>query len=241
MIHSGNCTFPSPVSTNWVENIYSVRPTKINFSFLKQVKSKQGNVQFSRNLPPYSFPSFLFLSNQTMYTCGPLFSSTLTIYGWTRVTPFYFSYTDLLIPLQYYPILSTLVTTFITRRLKNNKYANSNNSKSWKWNSISTFKIYKDIFQERLEEGTKGSMCSRWLWNASNFRWPELDLSLSWSVFRWPAALDLSYWNVQETLSQWNFWLVDDVLWVPVTCIESLALFTMLCCFYLCCGCTLWF
>ncbi|CAL5184255.1 unnamed protein product [Lathyrus oleraceus] len=85
-------------------------------------------------------------------------------------------------------------------------------------------------------------MSSRWLRDISIFRWPELDLSLPWSLFRWPV-LDLSYWsggrNFQETLLRWNFWLVDDVLWALVTCIESLALLTMLCYFFLCCGCTL--
>ncbi|KAJ1414325.1 hypothetical protein SESBI_18863 [Sesbania bispinosa] len=87
-------------------------------------------------------------------------------------------------------------------------------------------------------------MCSRWWWvDTWNFRWPELDLSLPWSMFRLPA-LDLSYWrssgwNLPVSLSQWNLSLVDDVLWTLVTCLESLVLVAMLCYFFLCCGCTL--
>lgn len=33
--------------------------------------------------------------------------------------------------------------------------------------------------------------------------------------------------------------LVDAALWGVVTAVESVALVSMLCCFYLCCGCTL--
>ncbi|KAK7329591.1 hypothetical protein VNO77_23761 [Canavalia gladiata] len=87
-------------------------------------------------------------------------------------------------------------------------------------------------------------MCSRirW-WYMSNFRWPELDLSLPWSMFRWPA-LDLSYlnpgWSLESLYQiQWNFSLVDDVLWAFITGLESIALVTMLCYFFICCGCTL--
>ncbi|PON64912.1 Transmembrane protein [Parasponia andersonii] len=84
-------------------------------------------------------------------------------------------------------------------------------------------------------------MCPMRWWYTSSFRWPEFDLSLPSSVFRWPD-FDLSYlttgWSLQS-FRWFDFSLVDDVLWTFVSVVESLALLSMLCFFFVFCGCTL--
>ncbi|KAJ9699850.1 hypothetical protein PVL29_005627 [Vitis rotundifolia] len=82
-------------------------------------------------------------------------------------------------------------------------------------------------------------MCGRW--SASTFRWPEFDFSISFSIFRWPE-FDFSYftagWSTQS-FSWLDFSILDSVLWTFVYVLESLALVTMLCFFFVFCGCTL--
>ncbi|XP_022749064.1 uncharacterized protein LOC111298601 [Durio zibethinus] len=79
------------------------------------------------------------------------------------------------------------------------------------------------------------------MWSPLVFRWPVIEFSLPTSVFRWPD-FNLSYltsgWSLQS-FSWLVFSIVDDVLWAFVTVLESLALVTMLCFFFLFCGCTL--
>ncbi|CAL0309234.1 unnamed protein product [Lupinus luteus] len=67
-----------------------------------------------------------------------------------------------------------------------------------------------------------------------NLRWPELNLSPWRWILRLPA-LDMSYWNLQWL----SLSLVDDLLWACLTFLESFLLLSMLCYFFLCCGCTL--
>ncbi|KDP23373.1 hypothetical protein JCGZ_23207 [Jatropha curcas] len=93
-------------------------------------------------------------------------------------------------------------------------------------------------------------------WSTSGFRWLGLDLaysSLRSSIFRWPAQLmSSSYlsprwtpigvlnWDPQRFL-RWpelNFSIIDDVMWSLITAFESVALVSMLCFFFLFCGCT---
>ncbi|KAK4796035.1 hypothetical protein SAY86_028361 [Trapa natans] len=97
---------------------------------------------------------------------------------------------------------------------------------------------------------------------ASAFRFPELfELSLPWSVFGWLGlGSSLSSW-LSHVTAWWNApgsrgsadtreglggsaarvfeFVVDDVLWILVTVLESLALVVMLCFFFVFCGCTL--
>lgn len=86
--------------------------------------------------------------------------------------------------------------------------------------------------------GSRSSSSRGW-WYTSGLRWPELDLCLSWSIFRWPA-FDLPGWNL-DSLRWLSFSLVDDVLWALVSVLESVALLAMLCYFFTFYGCTLWF
>ncbi|WCJ43070.1 hypothetical protein M5689_023833 [Euphorbia peplus] len=70
-------------------------------------------------------------------------------------------------------------------------------------------------------------------WSTSMFNWLGFYSSLRWSsggslrdptrLLRWP---DLS------------FSIVDDVMWSLITAFESVALVSMLCFFFLFCGCT---
>ncbi|CAN0855276.1 hypothetical protein LINGRAHAP2_LOCUS6167 [Linum grandiflorum] len=80
----------------------------------------------------------------------------------------------------------------------------------------------------------------RWwvYWYPSYFRWPELGLSLPTSSFRWPD-LDFSWQRWSQPSLQWLEFSIDEVLWSLVTAVESIALVTMLCYFFLFCGCTL--
>ncbi|KAH6757955.1 hypothetical protein C2S52_023193 [Perilla frutescens var. hirtella] len=65
----------------------------------------------------------------------------------------------------------------------------------------------------------------------SVFRWPELDAA----AFRWP---ELDFFNAVVNF-RWLDVSIDDVLWTVVYVFESLALATMLCYFFIFCGCTL--
>ncbi|KAL4286918.1 hypothetical protein HN51_027867 [Arachis hypogaea] len=81
---------------------------------------------------------------------------------------------------------------------------------------------------------------------ASAFRWLRSDLTArSSSVMRWPEAV-ASYitpaWSPRR-LIRWSgvvgLSIVDDVVWGVVTAFESVALVSMLCFFFLFCGCTI--
>ncbi|KAJ0034426.1 uncharacterized protein LOC116110899 [Pistacia vera] len=82
-------------------------------------------------------------------------------------------------------------------------------------------------------------MCARW--SASYFRWPDFEFSFSPSFFRWPE-FDFSYftsgWNLHQSF-RWFDFSIDDLLWTFVTVFESFLLVSMLCYFFLFCGCTL--
>lgn len=86
-----------------------------------------------------------------------------------------------------------------------------------------------------------GEMSQRWY--APSFRWPEFGLWLRSASFSWP---DFSFsnfsieWN-SPNIRWFNFSILDDLLWTFIALLESLVLLTMLCCFFLCCGFTLWF
>uniref|UniRef100_A0A2P2IJC5 Uncharacterized protein n=1 Tax=Rhizophora mucronata TaxID=61149 RepID=A0A2P2IJC5_RHIMU len=74
----------------------------------------------------------------------------------------------------------------------------------------------------------------------SIFQWPEFGFSLPSSVFRW-SDFNFSYlisgWT-QESF-RWLEFSIDEVLWTFVTVLESVALASMLCYFFVFCGCTL--
>ncbi|XP_071722175.1 uncharacterized protein [Rutidosis leptorrhynchoides] len=82
-------------------------------------------------------------------------------------------------------------------------------------------------------------------WSMSGFnRWTTEVFTIPAISFRWWwPEVDLSYlrsgWNLQESLRSLDFSVVDDALWTVVTVLESLALATMLCCFFVSCGCTI--
>ncbi|KAK7356169.1 hypothetical protein VNO80_15435 [Phaseolus coccineus] len=76
----------------------------------------------------------------------------------------------------------------------------------------------------------------------STFRWPMWELSTvsSWSgtlasyiTPRW-SPVRLLRWSGMMSVS-----IVDDVVWRVVTAFESVALVSMLCFFFLFCGCTI--
>ncbi|KAG9457775.1 hypothetical protein H6P81_002283 [Aristolochia fimbriata] len=74
-------------------------------------------------------------------------------------------------------------------------------------------------------------------------RWMEIDLSVfSWtgysSVFRWPD-IDLSGMTPNWSNYHLDFSIVDTVLWSFVTAVESVAVVSMLCFFFLFCGCSI--
>ncbi|XP_002865738.2 LOW QUALITY PROTEIN: uncharacterized protein LOC9301812 [Arabidopsis lyrata subsp. lyrata] len=68
------------------------------------------------------------------------------------------------------------------------------------------------------------------------FRWPEVNLS-----YRWPVNLSYlsSGWNMRLLSLSGNLSIIDDLLWSFVSIVESLAIVTTICCFFLFCGCTL--
>lgn len=85
--------------------------------------------------------------------------------------------------------------------------------------------------KKKKQTNKQTNMCSWWRWRyAEGFRWPELEFSLPSWVFRWRSD-----WNLNWDLSI----VVDDVVWGLVMVVESLALLSMLCYFFLFCGCTL--
>ncbi|KAK6242938.1 hypothetical protein QUC31_009347 [Theobroma cacao] len=65
---------------------------------------------------------------------------------------------------------------------------------------------------------------------SSILRWPQFVSSSMfvprWGFFGWPE------------LSSFSFSVVDDVVWGLITAFESVALVSMLCFFFLFCGCT---
>ncbi|KAG4122732.1 hypothetical protein ERO13_D11G284500v2 [Gossypium hirsutum] len=69
-------------------------------------------------------------------------------------------------------------------------------------------------------------------WATSAFRWVFSDLI---SVRQWPMRWGHVEW---PQLSRFSFSIVDDVVWSLITAFESVALVSMLCFFFLFCGCT---
>ncbi|KAK2991774.1 hypothetical protein RJ640_015508 [Escallonia rubra] len=96
-------------------------------------------------------------------------------------------------------------------------------------------------------------------------RWVELNFSLPTSMFRWPRLLSSyftpewsprgptwaseGFWGFSprglngRSLRGWwpelDFSIVDTVVWSFVTALESVALVSMLCFFFVFCGCTI--
>ncbi|KAL8540951.1 hypothetical protein ACS0TY_002282 [Phlomoides rotata] len=91
---------------------------------------------------------------------------------------------------------------------------------------------------------------SRWT-AAAVFRWVDVSFALPTSFFRWPS-LFASYLTPPSPIWSSSFGLmpgrwaprvrlptVDDVVWSVVSAVESLALVSFLCFFFVFCGCTL--
>ncbi|OIW07083.1 hypothetical protein TanjilG_02717 [Lupinus angustifolius] len=80
---------------------------------------------------------------------------------------------------------------------------------------------------------------------ASTFRWLMLEFSGGSSMTRWPGMV-ASYitprWSPRRLL-RWSglmsISIVDELVWSIVTAFESVALVSMLCFFFLFCGCTI--
>ncbi|XVF05932.1 hypothetical protein REPUB_Repub06bG0004500 [Reevesia pubescens] len=76
-------------------------------------------------------------------------------------------------------------------------------------------------------------------WATSAFRWVASDLvPFRSSILRWPQFVSSSMFEWAH-LSRFSFSIVDDVVWGVITVFESVALVSMLCFFFLFCGCTL--
>ncbi|EXB47150.1 hypothetical protein L484_003986 [Morus notabilis] len=81
---------------------------------------------------------------------------------------------------------------------------------------------------------------SWWWWSPSVFRS---------TIFQWPDSIaayllpeGISNWDRQWLLRGWEsltLSIVDDVVWTVITAFESVALASMLCFFFLFCGCTI--
>ncbi|CDO98738.1 unnamed protein product [Coffea canephora] len=83
---------------------------------------------------------------------------------------------------------------------------------------------------------------SYWSSALSSIRWPEFEFSVPASIFRWAAGIDFSYFTTGWSAStfRWlGFSIVDNAMWTVITVLESVALVTMLCYFFIFCGCTL--
>ncbi|OWM71082.1 hypothetical protein CDL15_Pgr011209 [Punica granatum] len=96
--------------------------------------------------------------------------------------------------------------------------------------------------------------------STSTFRWPELfEFSLPWWIFRRLGIASFLSSSFSNISAWWNApasgdgrgggggggssgrlfdFVVDDVLWILVTVLESLALVALLCFFFVFCGCT---
>ncbi|KAK9291630.1 hypothetical protein L1049_019579 [Liquidambar formosana] len=79
-------------------------------------------------------------------------------------------------------------------------------------------------------------------WSAASLRWLEFDFSIPSAIFRWPGIVSSSIlprWTSRSF--HWpdlDFSIVDNVMWTFVTAFESVALVSMLCVFFVFCGCT---
>ncbi|KAI8561882.1 hypothetical protein RHMOL_Rhmol04G0376400 [Rhododendron molle] len=76
---------------------------------------------------------------------------------------------------------------------------------------------------------------------SSIFRMPEFDFTIiPSSLFRWPG-IDLSPFTPSWSSLSFRSWFdysIDNVFWIAVTVVETLALVAMFCCFFMFCGCT---
>ncbi|KAH0726939.1 hypothetical protein KY284_002804 [Solanum tuberosum] len=93
--------------------------------------------------------------------------------------------------------------------------------------------------------------------STSSFRWIRLSFSLPTSFMRWPRMFtsyftpngsSRSHDGVVSASSprRWSwpgldlpFNIVDSIVWTIISAVESIALVSMLCFFFLCCGCTI--
>ncbi|EEF49979.1 uncharacterized protein LOC8269838 [Ricinus communis] len=74
-------------------------------------------------------------------------------------------------------------------------------------------------------------------WSTSALRW--LGVDTAYSLLRWPQFMSSSYLSPRWPELNLNFSIVDDVVWGLITAFESVALVSMLCFFFLFCGCTI--
>ncbi|XP_039155296.1 uncharacterized protein LOC120286822 [Eucalyptus grandis] len=91
-------------------------------------------------------------------------------------------------------------------------------------------------------------------WSVTSLRWLDFSFPLRSSIFRWPQLVS-SYFTAARRVGGgggglgWGFlrWpelglgfsILDDVVWSLVMAFESVALVSMLCFFFLFCGCTI--
>ncbi|KAH6819027.1 hypothetical protein C2S51_002630 [Perilla frutescens var. frutescens] len=79
-------------------------------------------------------------------------------------------------------------------------------------------------------------------WRTSNFQWPDSGFPIPASFFRWPR-LFASYLTPPSWSSSLGLNLslpdIDDVVWSVVSAVESVALVSFLCFFFVFCGCTI--
>ncbi|KAI3440502.1 uncharacterized protein J3R85_003585 [Psidium guajava] len=86
-------------------------------------------------------------------------------------------------------------------------------------------------------------------WSVTSLRWLDFSFPLRSSIFRWPQLLSSYFTATRRGGGGWGFFrwpelglgfsILDDVVWTLVTAFESVALVSMLCFFFLFCGCTI--
>ncbi|KAG8648322.1 hypothetical protein MANES_09G177901v8 [Manihot esculenta] len=115
---------------------------------------------------------------------------------------------------------------------------------------------FTQLIQRSVEKERERARMAGW-WSTSTFRWLGLDFAYSSlrssSIFRWMQFMSSSYsstwWAPRGVLVNWDsqwflrwsaldFSIVDDVVWSLITAFESVALVSMLCFFFVFCGCT---
>ncbi|KAI4301693.1 hypothetical protein L6164_034944 [Bauhinia variegata] len=83
-------------------------------------------------------------------------------------------------------------------------------------------------------------------WSRSASWWLEMESLVGSSVMRWPGMV-ASYitparsfnWSLRRWAGLMDVSIVDELVWRVVTAFESVALVSMLCFFFLFCGCTI--
>ncbi|KAK7344284.1 hypothetical protein VNO77_13724 [Canavalia gladiata] len=107
------------------------------------------------------------------------------------------------------------------------------------WRLKSTNKCRNRILSRRDRKGDLSTNSVM----ASTFRWGMWEFSTRSLAIRWPETLT-SYitprWSPRRLMSGlMSLSIVDELVWGVVTAFESVALVSMLCFFFLFCGCTI--